>query len=65
MHHINKLQSGMNHIQVGHYSDEDDLPPAKRPRDSTIISDYEDMWNNPVMRDDRPTILTPPSLVSS
>jgi len=65
MHHIRKLQPSVNHIQIEHYSDEEnDLPPVKRARDNTIISDYEDMWNNPMMRDDRPTILTPPSLVS-
>lgn len=65
MHHINKLQSNISHIHVGRYSDEEgDLPPAKRARDNTIISDYEDMWNNPALHEDRPTILTPPSLVS-
>ena len=66
MHHINKLQSSISHIHVGRYSDEEsDLPPAKRARDNnTVISDYEDMWHNPVIHEDRPTILTPPSLVS-
>lgn len=66
MRNITKMQSGVTCIQVGggHYSDdESDLPPAKRARENTIISEYEDMWN-PSLHDDRPVILTPPSLVS-
>lgn len=66
MLNIDRMRAGNTCIPIGsgRYSDEEsDLPPAKRARDNTIISDYEDLWNTP-LRDDRPIILTPPSLVS-
>lgn len=66
MRNINKLQPSVTCIQVnsGHYSDDEtDMPPMKRIRENTIISEYEDMWT-PSLHDDRPIILTPPSLVS-
>lgn len=65
MRHINKLQSNAISIGSGRYSDEEnEFPAAKRVRENTIISDYEEMWN-PSLHDDRgPIILTPPSLVS-
>ncbi len=66
MRNISKLQPSVTCIPVNssRYSDdESDLPPTKRARDNTIISDYEDMWA-PSLHDDRPIILTPPSLVS-
>lgn len=63
MRSISQLQSNVTCISSGQWSDEDsDLPPAKRPRDNTVISDYDDPWNQS-LHDDRPIILTPPSMV--
>lgn len=64
MRNISQLQSNVTCISSGQWSDEEsDLPPAKRPRDNTVISDYDDVWNQS-LHDDRPIILTPPSMVS-
>lgn len=64
MRNISQLQSNITCISSGQWSDEEsDLPPAKRARDNTVISDYDDVWNQSI-HDDRPIILTPPSMVS-
>lgn len=64
MRSISQLQSNVTCISSGQWSDDDsDLPPAKRARDNTIISDYDDVWNQS-LHDDRSIILTPPSMVS-